>query len=62
MTTLKIIEQIAGALLMALRGRGARAKTSNKSLCYIPGIFIPASRFAKLGLDMDLNIFFICAY
>jgi hypothetical protein len=29
---------------------------------YIPGIFIPASRRAKLGLPMDLNIFRICAY
>ena len=29
---------------------------------YIPGIFIPDSRFAKLGFDMDLNILRICAY
>jgi hypothetical protein len=29
---------------------------------YIPGIFIPASRRAKLGFPICLNIFFICAY
>src|SRR4029077_9997824 len=29
---------------------------------YIPGIFIPANRRAKLGLPICLNIFFICAY
>src|SRR5580704_7059507 len=29
---------------------------------YIPGIFIPASLRAKLGLPICLNIFFICAY
>src|SRR5579864_1751147 len=31
-------------------------------LFYIPGNFIPASRRAKLGLPICLNIFFICAY
>src|SRR5260221_10247687 len=29
---------------------------------YIPGIFIPAMRRAKLGLPICLNIFFIWAY
>src|SRR5579872_3203874 len=29
---------------------------------YIPGIFIPAMRRAKLGFPICLNIFFICAY
>ena len=29
---------------------------------YILGIRIPASRRAKLGFPMSLNIFFICAY
>ena len=39
--------------------------TTNDALLaddYIFGIRIPASRRAKLGLPMSLNIFFICAY
>ena len=28
----------------------------------MPGIFMPASLRAKLGLPICLNIFFICAY
>lgn len=38
-------------------------KLSNlETLPYRPGIFIPASRRAKLGFPIDLNIFRICAY
>ena len=49
-----------------LRGRDAATvvelTTGNWQLTYIPGSFIPASRRAKLGLPICLNIFFICAY
>jgi len=37
-------------------------QVSVSNLDYMPGIFIPDRRLAKLGLDMDLNILRICAY
>src|SRR5882757_8230554 len=43
-------------------GGGGADVRSPRSVFHIPGSFIPASRLAKLGLPICLNIFFICAY